>query len=145
MIQRMWSKQIILRYSLLQLPEVVLLLLILLLIRQWINIPMWAVWAFTSLLLMINIILYPFVWRAYDKSVPNRMTGSQGIASDCLSPYGYVHINGELWRAKVMEGHEPIEKGECVMVKDISGLTLIVQSDTKKGGSGMISPPFQLI
>ncbi len=133
MNQEMWSRQIILRYSLLQAAEVVLLLLVLVLIRQWINIPMWAVWTFTSLFLMINIILYPFVWRAYDKSAPNTMSGSQGIAMDSLSPSGNVKINGEIWRATVMEGHEPIEKGEYVTVKNIHGLTLIVQSNTHEG------------
>jgi membrane-bound ClpP family serine protease len=126
----MWSRQIMLRYSLLQLPEVVLLIMVLFLIRQWIHIPMWVVWMFSSILLMINVIMYPFVWRAYDKSVPNALSGSRGITVDRLSPSGHVRINGELWQAIVTEGHEPIEKGGNVTVKDIQGLTLIVESDT---------------
>ncbi len=132
MNKQMWSRQVILRYSLIQLPEVVLLLLVLGLIRLWINVPMWVVWSLTSLLLIINIILYPFVWRAYDKGDPNPMAGSQGIAADYLSPLGFVRINGELWRAKVMEGDSYIEKGEVVIIAGMHGLTLIVRSSKKE-------------
>ncbi len=127
----MWSRQVILKYSLLQLPEIVVLLLILALLRQWINIPMWTVWIVTSLLVMINIILYPFVWRAYDTNPPNSICGSQGIAADRLSPCGYVRINGELWRAKISDDNSVIAKGEVVTVKGMSGLTLIVQPGEK--------------
>jgi membrane-bound ClpP family serine protease len=133
MNKRIWSRQVILRYSLLQLPEVVVLFLILFLLRQWTNIPMWVVWTFTSLFLMTNIILYPFVWRAYDKKHPGGICGSRGIAADRLSPCGYVRINSELWQAKVIEGNAYIEKGDIVKVDSIDGLTLIVQSDTKQG------------
>lgn len=127
----MWSRQVILKYSLLQLPEVVILLLILALLRQWINIPMWTVWTVTSLLVIINIIIYPFVWRAYDTNHSDAMCGSRGIASDCLSPCGYVRINGELWRAKTSDDNSVIAKGEVVTVKGMSGLTLIVQPGEK--------------
>jgi membrane protein implicated in regulation of membrane protease activity len=127
----MWSRQVILRYSLLQLLEIVLLLLILALLRQWINIPMWAVGTFTSLLVMINIIIYPFVWRAYDTNPPNSICGSQGIAADRLSPCGFVRINGELWHAKISDDNSVIAKGEVVTVKDRSGFTLIVQPGEK--------------
>ena len=131
MNQRMWKRQILFKYALFQLPEVILPLLVLVLIKQWIYIPMWAVWIITLILLVINAILYPFVWRAYDKSNSKTLIGSQGIAVDRLSPSGHVRINSELWQARVMEGHEPIDKGECVMAKDVHGLTLIVHSDTR--------------
>ncbi|MEN8263911.1 MAG: NfeD family protein [Nitrospirota bacterium] len=129
MNNRMWSRQVLLRYSLFQLPGLALLILILILLRYWINIPTWALWTFISLSVIVDVIMYPFVWRAYDKDNPNSMSGSQGIAAGRLSPSGYVRINGELWRAKVIEGNSAIEKGEVVTVRGISGLTLIVRPD----------------
>ena len=109
-----------------------MLIIILILLKQWINIPNWAIWVFISLSLIIDVIMFPFVWRAYDKGDQNNMSGSQGVAVDQLSPSGYVRINGELWQAKVFEGNSTIEKGEVVMVKSINGLTLFVQSDKKE-------------
>ncbi len=127
----MWSRQVLLKYSLLQLPGLALLILILLLLRHWIDVPAWAAWTFISICVIVDVIMYPFVWRAYDKDNPDSMSGSQGIAVDRLSPSGYVRIKGELWRAKIIEGGSAIEKGEVVTVRSISGLTLIVQSDNK--------------
>lgn len=129
MNKRMWSQQVLTKYSLLQLPGLALLILILVLLRYWINIPTWAVWTFISLLVIVDVIMYPFVWRAYDKDDPNTMSGSRGIAADRLSPSGYVRIKGELWRAEIIEGDSVIEKGDVVTVTDIRGLTLIVRSD----------------
>ncbi len=131
MNKRMWSRQILLKYSLLQLPGLALLVLILLLLRHWIDVPAWAEWTIVSLAVIVDVIMYPFVWRAYDKDNPDSMSGSQGIAVDRLSPSGHVRIKGELWRAKIIEGGSAIEKGEVVTVRGISGLTLIVQSDNK--------------
>jgi membrane-bound ClpP family serine protease len=127
-----WSRQVLLKYSLLQLPGLALLIIILILLRHWINIPNWAIWIFISLSLIVDAIMFPFVWRAYDKGNQNSMAGSQGVAVDRLSPSGYVRINGELWHAKVFEGNSAIEKGEVVMVKSMHGLTLFVQSDKKE-------------
>ncbi len=131
MNKQMWARKVLLNYSLLQLPGLALLVSILFLLRYWIDIPAWAEWTIISLCIILDVIMYPFVWRAYDKDNPNPMSGSQGIAVDHLSPSGYVRINGELWRAKIMEGDSAIEKGAAVTVKGINGLTLIVQSDNK--------------
>ncbi len=76
--------------------------------------------------------MFPFVWRAYDRSNSNSMIGLRGIASDRLSPSGYVRIHGELWRARVINGNSSIEKGEVVMVRGMRGLTLVVQSDKEE-------------
>jgi membrane protein implicated in regulation of membrane protease activity len=127
----MWSHKVLLRYSLFQLPGLALLTSILVLLRYWVFIPSWAVWTFISLCVIMDVIMYPFVWRAYDKDNPNSMSGSQGTATGRLSPSGYVRINGELWRAEMIEGDSAIEKGDVVTVTGIRGLTLIVRSDKK--------------
>jgi membrane-bound ClpP family serine protease len=126
------SRQVILRYSLIQLPELVLLILVLILLGQWIHIPMWVVLALILLWIIVNIIMFPFVWRAYVKDSPNTMAGSQGVAADAISPCGYVRIKGEIWRAEVIEGGSFIKKGDVVTVTGIRGLTLLVRSDNKE-------------
>ena len=128
----MWSCQVLLRYSLLQLPGLALVILILVLLRYWLNIPSWAVWTFISLCIIMDVIMFPFVWHAYDKENPNSMSGSQGVATDRLSPSGYVRIKGELWRAEMTEGDSAIEKGDVVTVTGIRGLTIICRADKKK-------------
>jgi membrane-bound ClpP family serine protease len=128
----MWSRQVILKYSLLQLPGLVTLILILLMLRQWTTIPSWIFLMCASIWIIKDVILFPFVWRAYENNLPNSMVGSSGIAVDQLSPSGYVRINGELWRAKIIENESVIEKGETITVRDMDGLTLTVISGEKE-------------
>ncbi len=128
----MWSRYVLLKYSLLQLPALVMLILILILLRHWTNIPTWAVWTFIFIWIIKDIILFPFVWRAYEKGDPNSVIGSKGRTVDRLSPSGYIRINNELWRAKAIKSNSVIEKNENVIVKGLNGLTLIVQAEGKK-------------
>lgn len=74
--------------------------------------------------------MFPFVWRAYDKFSPDSLVGSKGKAVERLSPTGYIIIQGELWRAEVVRGNNPVNKGETVVVRGSQGLTLLVQSET---------------
>ena len=130
MNNRRSSARILVRYTLLQLPGLALLILILILVQQWVDLPVWIVWGSIVVWVAKDAILYPFVWRAYDQDRPqgaNTMVGVRGIAKDRLAPSGYVHIRGELWNAEVMEGNPPIEKGEDVRVRGVRGLTLIVE------------------
>ena len=109
-----------------------MLILILILLQYWVNIPTWAVWMFISLWIIMDVILYPFIWRAYEKSNSTSMIGLKGTAVDHLAPSGHVRIKGELWRAKVTQSNSTIQKGEIVTVKRLDGLTLIVQSEKKE-------------
>ena len=130
MNDRRCSARILFRYSLLQLPGLALLILILILVQQWVDLPAWIFWGSIGVWVAKDVILYPFVWRAYDQDRPegaNSMVGVQGIARDRLAPSGYVQIRGELWNAEVVGGSSPIEKGEAVRVQGVRGLTLIVQ------------------
>ncbi|MEE9613018.1 MAG: NfeD family protein [Desulfatiglandales bacterium] len=132
---RVWSGRVVLRYALLQVPGVVLLILIFILARRWIDISPWLFWVILALWVTKDVILFPFVWRAYDWDRPkegNSMVGERGIAKDRLSPSGYVQVRGELWKVEVMEGGHPIERGEVVRVRGIRGLTLLVKPDDKE-------------
>lgn len=126
-----WSRHAVIKYVLLQLVELTVAVLVLILIRHWINFPVWAVWLIITLLIIKDMVIFPFVWRAYDKANPNSMIGLHGTVIDQLSPSGYVRIQGELWRAKVIDKDAVIEKGETVTVINMNGLTLHVQSGSK--------------
>jgi membrane protein implicated in regulation of membrane protease activity len=128
----MWSRYVVLKYLLLQLPGLAMLVLILIMLRHWMNIPAWAVWVFTSLWIIKDMILFPFVWRAYEKGNPKTIIGTKGTAVDRLSPSGHVRINNELWRARAIKSDSVIEKDEIVTVEDSEGLTLIVKAEENK-------------
>lgn len=132
MNRRRWSKKVIVRYTLFQLPMLAVLGMFLFLVRRWVDIPAWLFLSIFAFWVAKDVILYPYTWRSYDTNRtgdPNSMIGLGGIAQDRLAPSGYVEVHGELWQAMVTEGSQPIEQGEEVRVQGIRGLTLIVQRD----------------
>ena len=134
-MKRRWSTQALVKYILLQLPVIVLLAIILLVIRRWVDIPLWLIWCIIAFWIVKDIAMFPVVWRAYDQSRPGDATsivGMRGTANDRLAPSGYVQVRSELWRAEVMEVGSSIEKGERVRVMEIEGLTLLVQAEDKE-------------
>ena len=133
---RGWSTRIIIRYTLLQLPAIALLLMALLLVQRWIDIPGWIFWGAIIFWIAKDIVLFFFTWRAYDwnGAGPERsMVGARGITQNRLAPSGFIHVRGELWKAEVWGGGRPIEMGEKVKVRDIRGLTLVVQPEDNQG------------
>ena len=129
-----WSAKVVLRYALLQIPSTALVVVILILLRKWVDLPLWFVCTLVALLVIKDIALYPFVWRAYDPESPtltNQMEGAQGIAIEDLHPTGYVEIGAERWQAEVTGDGPSIRRGQRVRVRGIRGLTLLVQLDTE--------------
>lgn len=57
---------------------------------------------------------------------PKAMLGAIAIAQTPLAPSGQVEIRGELWRAS-LRGQASLPIGASVRVRDIDGLTLIVE------------------
>jgi len=130
-----WSARVVLRYALLQVPFTALVLVILIWVRKWLDLPIWFICGLVAFLVIKDIVLFPFVWRAYDSDSPglqNTLEGARGIAINDLHPSGYVEIGAERWQAEVIEGSPPIRRGQRVRVHGIRGLTLLVQPDPKK-------------
>lgn len=76
------------------------------------------------------MVLFPFVWRAYDwdqKDAGHAMIGMQGVALEPLDPAGFILVRGERWRAEVRGMGTFIKKGQKVEVRGIQGLTLYVK------------------
>jgi len=127
-----WSYRVVLRYALLQVPALALLILLLVLVQRWVDLPAWFIYGLIVFWVAKDVILCPFTWRAYDQDrnrAVNSMVGARGITKDRLAPSGYIQVHGELWRAEVMGNALPVERGETVRVQGIRGLTLLVQHD----------------
>ena len=100
------SARVVLKYSLLQIPGTILLILILILLERWVPLSEWLFWTIVCVWIAKEVILFPFVWEAYD----SRGAGKSG---DMIGP---------------------VERGEVVKVRDIRGLTLHVERDGQEGG-----------
>ncbi len=127
--------QILVRYGLFQLPALVLLVLILILVRRWVDLPNWFTWGLIAVWVVKDAVLFPFVWRSYERGKledVNSIAGERGIAEERLAPAGYVRVHGELWQAEVMGGGYVIDRGERVRVHSTRGLTLLVQPDNEE-------------
>jgi len=122
--------RVIARYALFQVPATILLVAGLLVARQWVNLPAWLIWLIIGLWLAKELVLFPFVWRAYDArrtSQAHSMIGQRGVAQQRLDPSGYVRVRGELWQAERIEGAGPVEQGAEVEVVEEQGLKLKVR------------------
>lgn len=129
--------RVYIRYGLLTIPETIVLILVLIVVRNWVPIPFWLGITLMVLWIVKEIILFPFVWRAYDNSRPEAfraMIGQRGLTRERLAPAGYIRVQGELWKAENMLGQPPIEKSKWVRVEKIEGLKLFVVPEETAGG-----------
>ena len=123
-------KFIYLRYILLNIPGLVAVILILIIIQHWIALPVWLFLSIIAFWVVKDMVLFPFVWRAYDSRGSGRsrsMVGESGIARERLAPAGFVLVRGELWRAEIIDDGPPIEIGQPVKIVKMDGLTLFVE------------------
>jgi membrane protein implicated in regulation of membrane protease activity len=129
------SLRIVVKYFLLQLPGQAAFVLILLLVRQWVEIPLHLTWGLLGFWIGKDIVMFPFLWRFYDpERYPDRfqMRGRRGVALTRLNPAGLVRVRGEKWQAEISEGRAPIEPGEAICVEAVDGLKLTVASCTEQ-------------
>lgn len=122
--------RVIIRYTLLQIPGLVLFGLVLVLSQRWFFLTPWLLGSLMILWILKDVILFPLVWRSYDiqdKTDDPQLINAQGVAFERLAPFGYIRIRGELWRAELMSGVLPVEKGEIVQVIGRNNLVLLVK------------------
>ena len=127
MIKDKYSPRIIIRYSLLQLPGIALVLVLLILVQRWINIPLWILSTIIFLWVIKDVVLFFFTWHSYDWDQKDTMTGKIGITLENIDPEGVILINGEKWKAVSEEDRIVIEKDRKVEVTGREGLVLIIQ------------------
>jgi membrane-bound ClpP family serine protease len=132
MAKHPWTLRVIWKYTLLQLPGLALVIIVTTLARQHLDIPRLYAWGIVMLWMAKDVVLFPFVWRAYDtdrQDHANTMIGARGVAKDKLNPAGYVLVRGELWRGEVEKGYDSIDAGRPLRVERVRGLTLLVRPD----------------
>ena len=124
------KRRIVLRYARFQIPDMAILVLILFMIHQWVDLSLWLYIWLVSLWMVKYVLVFTFVWPAYDKPRPGdvkSLIGTEGLAEERLDPSGYIRVHGELWRAEVIGKTIPIEKGQTVLIERACGLTLLVK------------------
>src|SRR4051794_39171811 len=99
------------RYLLFQIPGWLLAAIILICLHRWVSLPLWAVTGLFLLVVLKDLILYPFLRIGYSstaKAGVEPMVGKSGIALQDIDPRGYVQVRGELWQAELAPGTQPI-------------------------------------
>lgn len=127
--RRRWT---LAKYLLLQIPGWILAAVGLALLKQWIDFPLWAALAILLIWVIKDMVLYPFVRRAYEsngKTGAEQLIGAEGIATERLAPTGYIRVGRELWRAETLGTDAPIAPGSRVRVQGVRGLTLLIQPE----------------
>jgi len=133
------TRKIIFRYVWIQALETIVFILILMLINRWVAIPVWFFAGACAVWILKDIIMFPFVWRAYDwdrnreSDQMTRMVGMTGIVHRQLNPCGYIHVRGELWEAKMEDKTLQLDQGRAVTVTGKSGHILIVRPEKEQG------------
>jgi membrane-bound ClpP family serine protease len=118
------------RYLLLMIPGDLLLVLVLMVAQQWFPVSRWLFWALIACAILKDVIMFPFVWRAYDWERPSpyhSVIGERGLVKSRLDPAGTIQVRGELWKAECRDADQAIESGQFVQVLEMNGLTLVVE------------------
>ena len=119
------------RYLLLQLPGWVGVALVMMGLHVWLGVAAWIGVAVTAAWMAKDLLLFPWLRPAYDArgagSPEAGLVGLGGTAEQPLDPVGFVRVRGELWRARVPSGAAPVERGTRVVVRDVDGMTLVVE------------------
>jgi membrane protein implicated in regulation of membrane protease activity len=93
--------------------------------------PTWLAIVLFGALVLKDLVLFPLTRKAYEHGPEHGATellGAEVRVETALSPDGYVRAGPERWRARLSgEGDAPLAEGEVARVRELSGLTLIVE------------------
>jgi membrane protein implicated in regulation of membrane protease activity len=89
----------------------------------------WLWWA-VVLAVAKDLLLLPAVRRGWGppRVGPASLVGARGEATEAFRDSGYVRVRGELWSARVEQPGVEIPRGGAVIVREVRGLTLIVDA-----------------
>lgn len=119
------------RYYLFQIPGWLLAGALVTVLHAWLGLPMWAALAIVGVVVVKDVVCYPFLRKAYQLEAVGaaQLVGLRGVARDTLDPAGYVYVNGELWRARTEPGAPAIPAGAEVRVVQGQRMTLTVAKE----------------
>jgi len=119
----------LLRYTLFQIPDLILLSLGLAAAVRWWGLPVLAAYGLVALWLVKDVIMFPILRVAYESdstSGVDGICGALGVVTRPLAPTGYVRLGSELWKAELASGGSVLE-GSAIRVVEVRGLTLVVE------------------
>ncbi len=121
------------RYTLFQIPDLILLGLGLAAAVRWWDLPVLAACALVALWIAKDVIMYPILRVAYQSGGSGgvyEIHGALGVVVQPLVPSGYVRLGSELWKAELVTDSESVSVGSAIRVVEVRGLTLLVESAT---------------
>jgi membrane-bound serine protease (ClpP class) len=120
-----------LKYLIFQIPGWLIAAAVMTGLWHWQFIPKWlAVLGFFGWVAK-DLLLYPFLRRAYESDVKTgsaELVGARGIAEEELAPAGYVRVRGELWRATVSPPDGVVSAGAEVEIVRADGMRIFVRA-----------------
>jgi membrane-bound ClpP family serine protease len=127
-----WSAEgrVLARYTLFQIPDLILLGLGLAAAVRWWEFPVVSAYVLLGLWIVKDIVLFPLLRVAYQtdgSSVADRLNGTLGVVTQSLDPTGYVMVGSERWSAEVPIEGSTVAVGSTVRIVGIRGLTLLVE------------------
>ena len=123
----------LLRYTLFQIPDLILLSLGLAAAVRWWALPVFVAYGLVALWIAKDVIMYPILRVAYESggsSGVDGIHGALGVVTQPLAPSGYVRLGSELWKAELRCGSGTGSVGSAIRVVEIRGLTLVVEAMT---------------
>ncbi len=120
----------LLRYTLFQIPDLILLSLGVAAAVRWWGLPVLAAYGLVALWIVKDVVLFPILRVAYESeggSGVDAICGALGVVTQPLAPAGYVRLGSELWRAELVSGDGPVAEGSAIRVVEVRGLTLLVE------------------
>ena len=128
--RRRTSDRPLLRYALLQIPDILAVALVLAALHRWWGLDAGIAWLLFGLWIAKDALMYPLVRRALiggrERVGAAALVGCEGVAEEPLAPRGRVRIRGESWQANCAAG-AGIAAGTRVRVLAVHGLELQVE------------------
>jgi membrane protein implicated in regulation of membrane protease activity len=123
------SRAVLIRYTLFQVPSLLLLGAVLYLLHRWLDLAAWISWGILALWIAKDVLLFPFLWRSYRPGGGDgdSMIGLAGTARVALTPVGKVEVRGEIWHAELSPGSPHLNAGAQVTISAVQGLKLVVE------------------
>jgi membrane-bound serine protease (ClpP class) len=95
------------------------------------EVPIPAIVVLVVAIVAVSALFGAKVWRAMRQERVltgwEELIGDTGEVRVALVPDGQIFIGGALWRARVAEGAEQVPVGARVRVREVDGLTLLVE------------------
>jgi membrane protein implicated in regulation of membrane protease activity len=121
------------RYTLFQIPDLILLgLALAVAVHLW-AFPVFAAYGLVAAWIAKDVVMYPILRIAYEAggmSGVDAIHGALGVVTQALVPSGYVRLGSERWKAELASGSQVVSVGSAIRVVELRGLTLIVEPVT---------------